>query len=207
LEGAVTPDMQPPTGSAGHRIEIDIRHQDILRAEADALGCVVTPDLRPDDEASRQVFAAASEPLRADIRWALARRGRPRLEPGEGLTLAVRREYPVGRVGFLILAASAAGSAPEERESLVVGAFLREALEWGLESVALPVSEHGVGLTLAAAATALAALPRGDRPPLRRLHLLARDAALLGGLRGGQLGGQLGGGGPASPSPSSPRLG
>jgi tetratricopeptide (TPR) repeat protein len=62
LEGAVTPDMQPPTGSAGHRIEIDIRHQDILRAEADALGCVVTPDLRPDDEA----LATGEAALRAD---------------------------------------------------------------------------------------------------------------------------------------------
>ena len=53
-----------------------------VRAEADALGCVVTPDLRPDDEASRQMFAVAGAQLREAIHWALTRRGRPRLEPG-----------------------------------------------------------------------------------------------------------------------------
>ena len=100
--------LQEPAPSAGRGVEIDIRHLDILRAEADALGCVVTSDLQPDDEASRRIFAAAEGALREDVRWALTRRGHPRLEPGEGLTVAVRREYPVGRVGFLMLAASAA---------------------------------------------------------------------------------------------------
>jgi hypothetical protein len=161
------------------RVEIDIRHLDILRAEADALGCVVTPDLEPDDEASRQIFGAAGAQLRADIHWALTRHGRPRLEPGEGLTVAVRREYPVGRVGFLTLAAAAGGSPPDERESVVIGAFLREALEWGFESVALPVSESGIDVTLAAARGVLARISEAERPLLRRLHLLARDAALL----------------------------
>ena len=169
----------PPTESAGRRVEIDIRHQDILRAEADALGCVVTPSLQPDDEASRQIFAVAGAQLREDIHWALTRRGRPRLEPGEGLTVAVRREYPVGRVGFLTLVASAGGKAPEERESLVIGAFLREALEWGFESVALPVSESGIEVSLAAARDILARISDAERPLLRRLHFLARDAALL----------------------------
>ena len=169
----------PPTASAGRRVEIDVRHQDILRAEADALGCVVTPSLQPDDEASRQIFAAAGAQLREDLHWALTRRGRPRLEPGEGLTVAVRQEYPVGRVGFLTLVASAGGKAPEERESLVIGAFLREALEWGFESVALPVSESGIEVSLAAAREILERISDAERPLLRCLHFLARDAALL----------------------------
>ncbi|HSD67641.1 MAG TPA: hypothetical protein VLF95_13125, partial [Vicinamibacteria bacterium] len=85
-------------------VEVDVRQQDILSAEADALGCLVTPSLEPDDEASRRIFAAAGDSLRDDIRWAVAGRGRPALEPGEALTVPVRREYPVDRVGFLILA-------------------------------------------------------------------------------------------------------
>jgi hypothetical protein len=170
---------QPSAECAGPGVDIDIRHQDILGADADALGCVVTRDLQPADEASRQIFAAAGGPLREDIHWALTRRGRPRLEPGEGLTVAVRRGYPVGRVGFLMLAASAAGSLPEECETIVLGAFLREAIEWGFESVALPVSEGGVAVTLAAARAVLARISDAERPLLRRLHFLARDATLV----------------------------
>jgi hypothetical protein len=163
---------------AGRRVEIDVRQQDILQAEADALGCVVTAELRPDDEASRQIFAAAAGALREDIHWALTRRGRPRLDPGEGLTVAVRREYPVGRVGFLMLAVAGEGERPE-RESLVIGAFLREALEWGFESVALPVSEGGIALTLAATREALLRVAEPERLLLRQVHLVGRDAALL----------------------------
>lgn len=171
----------PPGEGAVPRVEVDVRHQDILRAEADALGCVVTPGLEPDDEASRQIFAVAGEQLRDDIRWALTRRGRPGLESGEALTVAVRREYPVGRVGFLMLAASARGGTPEETEALVIRAFIREALEWGFESIALPVSGHGVGVTLSVAIQVLARISGEERPLLRRLQLLAREAALLDG--------------------------
>ena len=115
--------------------------------------------------------------LREDIRWSLARRGRPGLEPGEALTVAVRREYPVGRVGFLVLAASARTVTPERAEALVLRAFIREALEWGFESIALPVSERGVGASLgggpragadpglAATAPAPAAAPRPRTSP------------------------------------------
>ena len=142
---------------------------------------MVTPGLEPDDEASRQIFAAAGEQLRDDIRWALTRRGRPGLESGEALTVAVRREYPVGRVGFLMLAASARGGTPEETEALVVRAFIREALEWGFESIALPVSGHGVAVTLSVATRVLARIPGEERPLLRRLQLLAREATLLDG--------------------------
>ena len=166
--------------SAAPRVEVDVRPCDILRAEADALGCVVTPGLEPDDQASRQIFAAAGEQLRDDIRWALTRRGRPGLEPGEALTVAVRREYPVGRVGFLMLAASARGGTPEEAEALVVRAFIREAIEWGFESVALPVSESGLDVTLAVATRLLARLSAEERPLLlQRLQLLARESDLL----------------------------
>ena len=171
----------PTRESATPRVELDVRHQDILRAEADALGCVVTPGLEPDDEASRTIFAAAGEQLRDDIRWALTRRGRPGLEGGEALTVAVRREYPVGRVGFLMLAASARGGTPEETEALVVNAFIREALEWGFESIALPVSGHGVGVTLSVATQVLARISGEERPLLRRLQLLARETSLLDG--------------------------
>jgi hypothetical protein len=167
----------PPGESAAPRVEVDVRHQNILRAEADALGCVVTPGLEPDDEASRLIFAVAGGQLRDDIRWALTRRGRPGLQPGEALTVAVRREYPVGRVGFLILAASARGGTPEREEALVLGAFIREALEWGFESIALPVSRHGVGMTLSVVAQVLARISGAERPLLRRLQLLAREAA------------------------------
>ena len=142
---------------------------------------MVTPDLQPADEASRQIFAAAGEPLREDIHWALTRRGRPRLEPSEGITVAVRPEYPVGRVGFLMLAANFAASVPEEGEALVIRAFLQEALAWGFESVALPVSQKGIDVTLAAARAVLARISDAERPLLRRVHFLARDAALLDG--------------------------
>jgi hypothetical protein len=181
LEELVTLDGLPSAERGGRRVEIDVRHLDILCAEADALGCVVTPGLEPADEAGRRIFAVAGEPLREDIHWALTRRGRPRLRPGEGLTVAVRSEYPVGRVGFLVLAASAGSRGPEESESLVMGAFLREVIEWGFESVALPVSECGIAVTLAAARGLLAGIPEAGRPSLRRLHFLARDAALLDG--------------------------
>lgn len=166
-------------------MEVDLRHEGSLGAEADALGCLVTPSLEPDDDASRQIFAMAGEELREDIRWSLTRRGRPGLEPGEALTVAVRREYPVGRVGFLVLAASARGETPERAEALVLRAFIREALEWGFESIALPVSEHGVGVTLSAATRVLARIPGSRRPFLRRLQLLAPDASLPGALRHG----------------------
>ena len=145
MEGALS-FVPPREGEAvGSRVEVDVRHQDILGAEADALGCLVTPGLEPDDDASRRIFVAAGDVLREDIRWSLARRGRSGLEPGEALTVAVRREYPVGRVGFLVLAASARTVTPERAEALVIRAFIREALEWGFESMALPVSERGVG--------------------------------------------------------------
>lgn len=179
MEGVLAIVPLPPGERAAPRVEVDIRHQDILRAEADALGCVVTPGLEPDDDASRQIFAVAGQPLRDDIRWALTRRGRPGLEPGEALTVAVRREYPVGRVGFLMLAASAPGGTPEEAATLVLRAFIREALEWGFESVALPVSGHGVRVTLAVATQVLARISVEERPLLRRLQLLALDAELL----------------------------
>ena len=160
-----------------------MRHQDILRAEADALGCLVTPSLEPDDDASLRIFAVAGDSLREDIRWAVSGRGRPVLEPGEALTVPVRREYPVDRVGFLILAVSAPREpSPEGAEALVLGAFLREALEWGFESVALPVSERGLGVTLPVATRLLARLSRGRRPLPRRLQLLAREVRLLEGL-------------------------
>jgi hypothetical protein len=181
----VTVGWPPPGEGPPPRVEVDVRHQDILRAEADALGCLVTPSLEPDDDASRRIFAAAGEQLRVDLRWALTRRARPRLEPGEALTIAVRREYPVGRVGFLMLAASAREPPPVEAEELVLGAFLHEALEWGFESVALPVSEHGLGVTLPAATRLLAKLAGERRPLLRRLQLLAREAELLGGWQEG----------------------
>lgn len=176
---------QPPGESAEPRVEVDVRHQGILSAEADALGCVVTPGLGPDDEASRQIFAVGGQQLRDDIHWALTRRGRPGLESGEALTVAVRREYPVGRVGFLMLAASARGGTPEEAETLVLRAFIREALLWGFESIAVPVSGHGVGVALSAATQVLARIPGPERPLLRRLQLLARDATLLDGPRPG----------------------
>jgi hypothetical protein len=67
----------------------------------------------------------------------------------------------------------------------VLGAFLHEALEWGFESVALPVSEHGLGVTLPAVTRLLARLARERRPLLRRVQLLAREAELLGGWREG----------------------
>lgn len=175
----------PPGEGSSPRVEVDVRHQDILRAEADALGCLVTPSLEPDDHASRRIFATAGAQLRDDLRWALTRHSRPRLEPGEALTVAVRREYPVGRVGFLILAAAAREPPPAEAEALVLGAFLREALEWGFESVALPVSEHGLGVTLPVATRLLAQLSGEERPLLRRIQLLARDAGLLDGWQAG----------------------
>lgn len=171
--------------TAPPRVEVDVRQLDILRAEADALGCLLTPRLEPDDEASRQIFAAAGGVLRDDIRWALTRLGRPALDPGEALTLAVRPEYPVGRVGFLILAASARERSPEEAESLVLAAFLREAVAWGFESVALPASANGVGVSLAVAARLLAKMSGEQRPLLRRVHFLSREAALLAGAKRG----------------------
>jgi hypothetical protein len=58
------------------RVEVDVRHQDILRAEADALGCRVTPSLEPDDDATRRIFAVAGDSLRNDLRWAVAGRRR-----------------------------------------------------------------------------------------------------------------------------------
>lgn len=175
----------PPAESPPPRVEVDVRHHDILRAEADALGCLVTPSLEPGDHASGRIFAAAGAQLRDDLRWALTRRGRPRLRPGEAVTVAVRREYPVGRVGFLILAAAAREHAPAEAEALVLGAFLREVLEWGFESVALPVSEHGLGVTLPVATRLLAQLSGEKRPLLRRLQLLACDADPLDGRQAG----------------------
>jgi len=181
----VTAGWLPPGESPPPCVEVEVRHQDILRAEADALGCLVTSSLEPDDDASRRLFAAVGERLRDDLRWALTRRARPRLEPGEALTIAVRREYPVGRVGFLILAATAREPPPEEAEALVLGAFLREALEWGFESLALPVSEHGLGVTLPVATRLLAGLSGERRPLLRRLQLLAREADLLDGWQAG----------------------
>ncbi len=163
-------------------VEVHVRQQDILSAEADAVGCLVTPFLEPDDEASRRIFAAGGASLREDIRWAVAGRGTPALEPGEALTVPVRREYPVDRVGFLILAVSACEPSPEGAEALVLGAFLREALEWGFDSVALPVSERGLAVTLPVATRLLARLSREKRPLPRRLQLLAREARLLDGL-------------------------
>jgi hypothetical protein len=163
-------------------VEVDVRQQDILSAQADAVGCLVTPALEPDDDASRRIFAAGGGSLREDIRWAVAGRGSPVLEPGEALTVPVRREYPVDRVGFLILAVSAREPSPEGAEALVLGAFLREVLEWGFESVALPVSERGLAVTLPVATRLLARLSREKRPLPRRLQLLARDARLLDGL-------------------------
>ncbi len=175
--------MKPPARrSTPPPVEVDVKHLDILHAEADALGCMVTPSLEPDDEASRRIFAAAGDSLRDDIRWAAAGRGRPVLEPGEALTVPVRRGYPVDRVGFLILAVSPREPSPEGAEALVLGAFLREVLEWGFESVALPVSERGLGVTLPVATRLLARLSRERRPLPRRLQLLARDARLLDGL-------------------------
>jgi hypothetical protein len=94
----------------------------------------------------------------------------------------VRREYPVDRVGFLILAVSAREPSPEGAEALVLGAFLREVLDWGFESVALPVSERGLGVTLPVATRLLARLSRERRPLPRRLQLLAGEARLLDGL-------------------------
>jgi hypothetical protein len=161
------------------RIEVDVRHQDILRAEADALGCLLTPDLQPGDEASRQLFDAAGESLHADLRWALGHRGRARLLPGEAVTVAVRREYPVGRVGFLLFAAPDRSLEPPEAEALVLAAFLREAQRWGFESLALPVSPDGLGVTLAAAARLLAGLRGEGRPVVQRIHFLAREADRL----------------------------
>ncbi len=163
-------------------VEVHVRQQDILSAEADALGCLVTPSLDPADDASRRIFAAGGDSLRDDIRWAVAGRGGPVLEPGEALTVPVRREYPVDRVGFLILAVLAEEPSPEGAEALVLGAFLREVLDWGFESVALPVSERGLGVTLPVATRLLARLSREKRPLPRRLSLLARDARLLDGL-------------------------
>jgi O-acetyl-ADP-ribose deacetylase (regulator of RNase III) len=164
-------------------VEVHVKQQDILSAEADAIGCRVTPSLEPDDEASRRIFAAGGESLREDIRWAVAGRGAP-LEPGEALTVPVRREYPVERVGFLILAVSAREPSRQGAEALVLGAFLREVLEWGFESVALPVCERGLGVTLPVATRLLARLSREKRPLPRRLQLLAREARLLDGLPG-----------------------
>jgi len=163
-------------------VEVHVRQQDILSADADALGCLVTASLEPDDDASRRIFAAGGESLRDDIRWAVAGRGTPVLAPGEALTVPVRREYPVDRVGFLILAVSAREPSPEGAEALVLGAFLREVLDWGFESVALPVSERGLGVTLPVATRLLARLSRERRALPRRLQLLARDARLLDGL-------------------------
>ena len=60
-------------------VEVHVRQQDILSADADALGCLVTASLEPDDDASRRIFAAGGESLRADIRWAVASRGAPAL--------------------------------------------------------------------------------------------------------------------------------
>ncbi len=174
-----------PPSAAVSRVEVDVRHESILAADADALGCVVTPSLHPDDDTSREIFAAGAELLREDIRWALTRRGRPGVEPGEAITVAVRRGYPVGRVGFLMLAASGRGGTPEWMETLVLRAFIHEALEWGFESIALPVSERGVGVTLSAATRALARIPGSQRPLLCRLQLLARDPTALAGLRPG----------------------
>lgn len=163
-------------------VEVHVRQQDILSAEADALGCLVTPSLEPDDDASRRIFEAGGDSLRDDIRWAVAGRGNPMLEPGEALTVPVRREYAVDGVGFLILAVSAREQSPEGAEALVLGAFLREALDWGFESVALPVSERGLAVTLPVATRLLARLSREKRTLPRRLQLLARDARLLDGL-------------------------
>jgi hypothetical protein len=178
MKRPVRPATPPP-------VEVDVRHEDILRTAADALGCLVTPSLEPDDEASRRIFAAAGDSLRDDIQWAVAGRGRPVLEPGEALTVPVRRDYPVDKVGFLILAVSAHEPSPEGAEALVLGAFFREALEWGFESVALPVSERGLGVTLPVATRLLARLSRERRPLPRRLQLLAREARLLEGLPSG----------------------
>jgi hypothetical protein len=172
-------DPLPPGHSTPPRVEVEVRYQDILHAEADALGCLVTPCLEPDDHASRRIFAAARDTLRDDLRWAAARLGRVGLEPGEALTVPVRREYPVGRVGFLMLAASAHEPPPELAEALVLGAFLREALDWGFESVALPVSERGLAVTLPVATRLLATLSRQGRPLLRRLQLLAHEGRVL----------------------------
>ena len=61
----------------------------------------------------------------------------------------------------------------------MIGAFLREALEWGFESVALPVSEDGIAVSLTAARGVLLRIADAERPLLRRLQFLARDAALL----------------------------
>jgi hypothetical protein len=175
--------MKPPARPATPPpVEVDVKQQDILRADADALGCLVTRSLEPDDDASRRIFTVAGESLRDDIRWAVAGRGRPVLEPGEALTIPVRRDYPVDKVGFLILAVSAREPSPEGAEALVLGAFLREALDWGFESVALPVSERGLGVTLPVATRLLARLSRERRPLPRRLQLLARDERLLDGL-------------------------
>jgi hypothetical protein len=177
---------QPPAAEGTpSRVEVDVRHQDILRVEADALGCLVTPSLEPADRASRRIFAVAGDTLRDDLRWAVTRRRRPGLDPGEALTVPVRREYPVGRVGFLILAASADEATPEVAEALALGAFLGETLEWGFESVALPVSERGLGVTLPAATRLLARVAGSRRPRLRRLQLLAHEARLLDGLQCG----------------------
>ncbi len=177
--------MRPPARqTTPPPVEVHVGQQDILDADADALGCLVTPSLEPDDDASRRIFAAGGASLRDDIRWAVAGRGRPVLEPGEALTVPVRREYPVDRVGFLILAVSAREPSPEGAEALVLGAFLREVLDWGFESVALPVSERGLAVTLPVATRLLARLSREKRPLPRRLQLLARDARLLDGLPG-----------------------
>ena len=162
-------------------VEVHVGQRDILTADADALGCLVTALLEPDDDASRRIFAAGGDTLRDDIRWAVAGRGRP--GPGEALTVPVRRGYPVDRVGFLILAVSAREPSLEGAEALVLGAFLREALEWGFDSVALPVSERGLGVTLPVATRLLAALSRGSRRLPRRVSLVARDERLLDGLR------------------------
>jgi hypothetical protein len=163
-------------------VEVHVKQQDILSAHADALGCLVTSSLEPDDEASRRIFAAGGDSLRDDIRWAVAGRESPVLEPGEALTVPVRREYPVDGVGFLILAVSAREPSPVGAEALVLGAFLREVMDWGFESVALPVSERGLGVTLPVATRLLARLSRDERPLPRRLSLLARDGRLLDGL-------------------------
>ena len=98
------------------------------------------------------------------------------------MTVPVRRDYPIDKVAFLILAASAHEPSPAGAEALVLGAFLREVLEWGFESVALPVSERGLGVTLPVATRLLAKLSRERRPLPRRLQLLAGEARLLGGL-------------------------